>query len=214
MPEGIWKPERQPDRGRVLLEIARRSLAEAFEQATSTSSKGPPAERWVAERWVAERWLAELGATFVTLTEDGELRGCIGSLEAPRPLGKDVWENARAAAFQDPRFAPLVREELPRIAIEVSVLSPAVPLPVRSEAEALARLRPGRDGVVLEYPGSRGEREASATFLPQVWEQLPDPASFLAQLKRKAGLPPGFWSPEIRLSIYEVTKWEEEPSHP
>jgi AmmeMemoRadiSam system protein A len=119
-----------------------------------------------------------------------------------------VRENARAAAFRDTRFPPLARAELPRIAVEVSLLGPAVPLPVRSESEALARLRPGQDGVILDY------RAARATFLPQVWEQLPDPASFLAHLKQKAGLSPSFWSPEIRLSIYEVTKWEEEPSHP
>jgi AmmeMemoRadiSam system protein A len=191
-----------PEHGRILLAIARRSIAEALGQAT-TAPPPPP----------KEPWLARPGATFITLTEDGELRGCIGSLEAHRPLAQDVWENARAAAFKDPRFPPLAREELPRIAVEVSVLGPAVPLPVRSEAEALARLRPGRDGVVLEYPGEAGRRGASATFLPQVWEQLPDPASFLAQLKRKAGLPPGFWSPEIRLSTYEVMKWEEEPAH-
>jgi AmmeMemoRadiSam system protein A len=199
MPEDL----QQPEHGRVLLAIARRSIAEALGQ-TATAPPPPP----------GEAWLAKPGATFITLTADGELRGCIGSLEAHRPLGQDVWENARAAAFKDPRFPPLAREELPRIAVEVSVLGPAVPLAVRSEAEALARLRPGRDGVVLEYSGGAGGRGASATFLPQVWEQLPDPASFLAQLKRKAGLPPGFWSPEIRLSTYEVTKWEEEPAHP
>jgi AmmeMemoRadiSam system protein A len=197
-------PEEIQDRGRVLLAIARESLAEALGQG-----KAPPHP---------EPWLAEPGATFVTLTTlDGALRGCIGSLEAQRPLRQDVWENARAAAFRDPRFPPLGKGELPRIAVEVSLLGPAVPLPVRSEAEALARLRPGRDGVVLEVArGVRGagEHGASATFLPQVWEQLPDPASFLAQLKRKAGLSPGFWSPEIRLSTYEVTKWEEEPSQP
>jgi AmmeMemoRadiSam system protein A len=197
MPEDLETPER----GRILLAIARQSIAEALKPDASTPP--PPSER--------EPWLAEPGATFITLKRDGELRGCIGSLEAHRPLGQDVWENARAAAFRDPRFPPLRREELPRIAVEVSVLGPAKPLPVRSEAEALARLRPGRDGVVLEYSGGGGQREASATFLPQVWEQIPEPASFLAQLKRKAGLPPGFWSPEIRLSTYEVTKWEEEP---
>ncbi len=198
MPDELQNPEH----GRVLLAIARQSIAEAL------GKRGPtplPPRR--------EPWLDQPGATFITLTEDGELRGCIGSLEAHRPLGLDVWENARAAAFKDPRFPPLAREELPRITVEVSVLGPATPLPVRSEAEALARLRPGRDGVVLEYPGGAGRRGAGATFLPQVWEQLPDPASFLAQLKRKAGLPPGFWSPEIRLSTYEVTKWEEEPAH-
>jgi AmmeMemoRadiSam system protein A len=201
MPEESRAPS--PEHGRVLLAIARESLAEALGQS-------PPRP----EPLHREPWLAAPGATFITLTLGGELRGCIGSLEAQRSLGQDVWENARAAAFRDPRFPPLAKEELPRVAIEVSLLGPAVPLPARSEAEALARLRPGRDGVVLEYSGEVGRRGASATFLPQVWEQLPEPASFLAQLKRKAGLPPSFWSPEIRLSTYEVTKWEEEPSHP
>ncbi|HEV7517331.1 MAG TPA: AmmeMemoRadiSam system protein A [Thermoanaerobaculia bacterium] len=181
------------ERGRVLLAIARESLAEAF-----GLERGP---------CPTEPWLAEPGATFVTLMEDGELRGCVGSLEAYRPLGEDVAANAQAAAFKDTRFAPLAPGELPRIAIEVSQLGPAVPLTVRSESEALARLRRGRDGVILDYRGAR------ATFLPQVWEQLPEPASFLAHLKHKAGLSPAFWSPEIRLWTYEVTKWEEEPSH-
>jgi AmmeMemoRadiSam system protein A len=180
-------------RGEALLSIARESLAEAFGLDRAPRHSEP--------------WLAEPGATFVTLMKDGELRGCVGSLEPYRPLGEDVAANARAAAFRDTRFEPLTRAELPRIAIEVSQLGAAVPLEVRSEAEALARLRPGRDGVILDYRGAR------ATFLPQVWEQLPDPASFLAHLKHKAGLEPRFWSPEIRLWTYEVMKWEEEPSH-
>jgi AmmeMemoRadiSam system protein A len=190
MPEA---PERD-ERGRVLLTIARESLAEAL-------GLGPM-------HLHSEPWLEEPGATFVTLMKDGELRGCVGSLEPYRPLGEDVAANARAAAFKDIRFAPLARAEFSRLAVEVSLLGAAVPLAVQSEAEALARLRPGRDGVILDYRGSR------ATFLPQVWEQLPDPASFLAHLKHKAGLDPDFWSPEIRLWTYEVTKWEEESSLP
>jgi len=186
-----------PERGRVLLAIARESLAEAL--GVGRAGPSPGIER-------AEPWLAEPGACFVTLTLNGHLRGCVGSLYAHRPLGEDVRSNARAAAFRDSRFPPLTREELPRIAVEVSLLSPPVPLPVCDEAEARARLRPGRDGVILDYRGARG------TFLPQVWEQLPDPRSFLDQLKHKAGLAPTFWSPEIQLWTYEVTKWEEEPS--
>jgi AmmeMemoRadiSam system protein A len=191
-------PEPAPERGRVLLAIARESLAEAF----GLGGVSP-----TSARSQAEPWLAEPGATFVTLTRDGELRGCVGSLEAHRPLAEDVAANARAAAFRDLRFPPLTKEEFPRVEIEVSLLGPAVPLELRSQAEALAKLRPGRDGVILDYRGAR------ATFLPQVWEQLPDPVSFLAQLKHKAGLAPDFWSPEIRLWTYEVTKWEEAPSH-
>jgi hypothetical protein len=147
--------------------------------------------------------LAAPGAVFVTLTEEGRLRGCIGSLEAWRTLEADVEANAKAAAFSDPRFPPVGREELPRLRVEVSLLAPAEPLPVADEAEAVARLRPGVDGVILECGGRRG------TFLPQVWESLPEPHRFLAHLKEKAGLPADFWSPEIRLHRYEVRKWRE-----
>jgi AmmeMemoRadiSam system protein A len=143
-------------------------------------------------------------ATFVTLTRDGLLRGCIGSLEARRPLAFDVAENALAAAFRDPRFPPLTATEWPAIRIEVSLLTPAETLSFSSEADALARLRPGIDGVVLQAGGRR------ATFLPQVWESLPDPADFLARLKEKAGLPAGYWSDTLRLSRYAVKKWREE----
>ena len=147
--------------------------------------------------------LAERGATFVTLTQNGRLRGCIGSLEAYRPLAIDVAENAIAAAFHDRRFAPLGRDELPRTRVEVSLLAPAEPFPVVSEADAIARLRPGIDGLVLGY----GRRRA--TFLPQVWESLPDPREFLAQLKLKAGLSADFWHDELVLARYGAIKWQE-----
>lgn len=149
----------------------------------------------------AEQWLREPGASFVTLKLDGELRGCIGTIQPHRPLAIDVAHNARAAAFRDTRFPPLAPHELPRLAIEVSVLSPREPLAAASESEALARLRPQVDGLYLEF-GS-----LSATFLPQVWESLPDPADFLGELRRKAGLPPGFWHPGIKLSRYTVEKY-------
>ncbi len=148
-------------------------------------------------------WLAEPGACFVTLTRQGELRGCIGTLEAHRPLGLDVRENAVAAAFRDPRFMPLARAEFDEIRVEVSVLSPTEALVVVSEEHALASLRPGIDGVVFEYAHYR------STFLPQVWEQLPDPAEFMAHLKRKAGVPKEFWAEGVRLSRYTVSKWKE-----
>jgi AmmeMemoRadiSam system protein A len=151
-------------------------------------------------RW-NEPWLAEPGATFVTLKLDGDLRGCIGSLEPRRPLGVDVAANARAAAYLDPRFPPVSRDERRRLQVEVSLLSSAEPIAATSEAEALAALRPGIDGVVLEYGQLR------STFLPQVWESLPDPAEFLGELKRKAGLPRAFWDPGIRLSRYTVEKF-------
>ena len=147
--------------------------------------------------------LAQAGATFVTLTQNGELRGCIGSLEAHRPLYQDVSANAVAAASRDPRFPPLTVGELSSIRVEVSLLTPARSMHFASEADAIAQLRPHIDGVVLEYGRHRG------TFLPQVWESLPEASQFMAQLKRKAGLPPNFWSNELRLSRYQVEKWKE-----
>lgn len=143
------------------------------------------------------------GATFVTLTLEGELRGCIGSLEARRPLGQDVRDNARAAAFRDPRFPPLDAAEFSRVRVEVSLLSPPVPLDCADEADALRQLRPGVDGVILEAQGRR------ATFLPQVWEELPEGPDFLRHLRRKAGLPADEWTAGTRLSRYEVRQWTE-----
>jgi MEMO1 family protein len=182
----------QPDaveKGVTLLKLARSEIATKLGQA--------------AAKPVKAAWLQEPGASFVTLTRQGELRGCIGTLEAHRPLGVDVRENAVAAAFRDPRFMPVTRGEFDDIRVEVSLLSPTEPLEVASEADALARLRPNVDGVVFEYGHYR------STFLPQVWEQLPEPAEFLAHLKRKAGLPVDFWAEQVRLSRYTVSKWKE-----
>ncbi len=148
-------------------------------------------------------FLRQPGATFVTLTQDGRLRGCIGSLTVHRNLVDDVRANACAAAFQDPRFKPLRFEELGAVRVEVSLLSAMQPMAVRDEADALSQLRPGVDGVVLECGRHRG------TFLPQVWENLPEPRTFLRELKRKAGLAPDFWDESIRLSRYTVAKWAE-----
>ncbi len=142
--------------------------------------------------------LREPGAAFVTLHLHGRLRGCIGSLEAYRPLVEDVAENAFAAAFRDPRFPPVTQAEFPHLDIEVSVLSPPEPLPVRSEAELLTKIRPGVDGLILEEGMRRG------TFLPAVWESLPDPRSFVSQLKLKAGLPLDYWSDTLRVYRYHT----------
>jgi AmmeMemoRadiSam system protein A len=176
------------DLGNALLATARGAIGERF---------------GVAAEQPAHRALAAPGATFVTLRREGALRGCIGSLEPRRPLGVDVHANAIAAAFADPRFPPLAGREFAAIDIEVSLLAPSEPFLCSDEAEALARLRPEVDGVILEYGWQR------ATFLPQVWEQLPDPRAFLAALKRKAGLPAEFWDSRLRLSRYTVTKFEE-----
>lgn len=177
-------------RGSVLLTLARGAIAEQLGAPTALPDISAP-------------WLQQPGATFVTLTQSGRLRGCIGSLEAHRPLWQDVRANAVAAAFRDPRFAPLTAEEWPRTRVEVSLLSPQQPMQFSSEADALAQLRPGVDGVVLEHGRHRG------TFLPQVWEQLPTREEFLAHLKLKAGLPAQFWADDIRLSRYTVDKWQE-----
>jgi AmmeMemoRadiSam system protein A len=180
------------DRGLVLLSIARASLAEALGLDRLRSYDDP--------------WLLEPGATFVTLRhrrQGGRLRGCVGSLHAHRPLFDDVRANARAAAFHDTRFAPVSREELPDLSFEVSLLSSPEPFDVSCEEEALARLRPGVDGLIFDCEGCR------STFLPQVWDHLREPREFLTQLKLKAGLPAVFWSPGVRLWRYTVSKWAE-----
>jgi AmmeMemoRadiSam system protein A len=147
--------------------------------------------------------LPQPAATFVTLKSAGELRGCIGSLKPLRPLRVDVRENAIAAAFRDPRFPPLATVEFAAVAVEVSLLSADEPIDAADEGDLVGRLRPGIDGLILQYGSHR------ATFLPQVWDALADPRAFLAALKRKAGLPEAFWSPRLNVSRYQVTKWSE-----
>ena len=147
--------------------------------------------------------LHQPGATFVTLMWQGQLRGCVGSVEAFRPLDQDVRENARAAAFRDPRFAPLRAGELAATRVEVSLLTHPEPIRFATEEDAVCQLRPGIDGVILERGRHRG------TFLPQVWESVPDPWQFMSKLKRKAGLSEDFWSKDVRLYRYEVQKWSE-----
>lgn len=144
-----------------------------------------------------------VGATFVTLTQSGHLRGCIGTLEAYRPLDIDVRANARAAAFTDPRFSPLRPDELPGTRIEVSLLSEPQPLEFESEADVLKKLRPGIDGLILQWEHHR------STFLPQVWDNLQEPQLFLNLLKQKAGLALDFWTRDVRLFRYGVQKWKE-----
>jgi uncharacterized protein len=175
--------------GKTLLPIARASISAALGRSLE-----------VAEDAV---WLQELGACFVTLTQQGQLRGCIGTLEARRSLLADVKANAVAAALRDPRFAPLTATELEHTEIEVSLLSPMQAMRFDSEAHALAQLQPGVDGVALEFGRYR------STFLPQVWEQLPTASEFIAHLKHKAGLPSGFWAEGVQLSRYTVSKWKE-----
>jgi AmmeMemoRadiSam system protein A len=180
------------ERGALLLRLARAAIGSRLGLATPEALPEP-------------QWLGAPGATFVTLRAGGDLRGCIGSVAAVRPLGVDVRENAVAAAFRDPRFPPLGRHELGGLSVEVSVLSEAEPIPaVTDEASAIASLRPGVDGVILEAGGF-----LRSTFLPQVWDELPDAAGFLANLRRKAGLPARAWEPSWRLLRYTVEKHAE-----
>jgi len=180
------------DLGNALLRTARHALTLAFGRRDVDAGEG-----------CRHRALDAPGATFVTLTQYGELRGCIGSLKAHRSLKKDVEQNTLAAAFNDPRFTPLIEDELDFTRIEVSLLSAPAPLTIKDEDELLMRLRPGIDGVVLEWQGRR------ATFLPQMWESLADPREFIGTLKQKAGLTREFWHDGIRVSCYAVDKWKE-----
>lgn len=183
-------PTEQPtDAGAMLLPLARCAIARELGRPHGAAATAP--------------WLQMPGACFVTLTQQGALRGCIGTLHAHRTLLADVQANAVAAAFRDPRFAPLASAELETTEVEVSLLSSMQPLIFASEAQALEQLRPGIDGVVLEVGARR------STFLPQVWEQLPQPDEFMAHLKQKAGLAAGFWAKDVRLLRYTVRKWKE-----
>lgn len=177
-----------PAQRRTLLTLARQSIAHGLD-------RGCPLPV-VPSDYPAD--LTAQRAAFVTLEMRGGLRGCIGHLEAIQPLVLDVAENAFAAAFHDPRFGPLTRPELDRLAIEISVLTPAQPLAFASEEELLGMIEPGRDGLILEDGAARG------TFLPTVWESLPEPRDFLRHLKQKTGLPPDHWSDRVRIRRYRT----------
>lgn len=177
--------------GRAALTLARASMAEVLDLPVPTVPDHPA--------------LSRHGACFVTLHDArGQLRGCIGQLKARRALADDIRENARAAAFSDPRFFPLRRDEWSGLAVEVSILSPLEPLPSAATlAEAAVLIKPDTDGVALQWQGHR------ATFLPQVWKQLPTADQFLRQLLAKAGLALDFWSSDVQLWRYRVTVFEE-----
>ncbi len=184
------------DRGRgpMLLRVARCAIAEAL----GLDPRLPEVPQHPCD-------LLSLGSSFVTLTLDGRLRGCIGSLSFDRPLLEDVRENAVGAALRDRRFPPLGQAEFARVRVEVSVLQPPEPLPgCATLEEAASRLCCGSDGVVLERGWARG------VFLPQVWESVPEARDFLRQLRRKAGLGEDGWEAGIRLWRFSVEKWSEE----
>ena len=187
-------PRYGAEHGRKLLQIARQSISAAL---GAGGEPGAPVAK--------ESWLCESRASFVTLIQGDELRGCVGALEAQRPLAQDVAENARAAAFEDTRFKPLTLDEFERTDIEVSLLSTPKRLQFEHHAELIARLRPGVDGIILEH-SEEGKR---STFLPQVWEGLPDPGQFIAHLRQKAGIAQSVDIRRCRVKRYSVLKWRE-----
>jgi AmmeMemoRadiSam system protein A len=142
-------------------------------------------------------------ATFVTLHTHHALRGCCGSIEPRWTLAEDVWRNAWASAFADPRFPPLTRDEYADLDVHISVLSPLERVPVTSERELLSVLRPQVDGLLLQVGAAR------ATFLPAVWDSLPDPVEFIQQLKLKAGWRIDFWSPQLEVWRYQTESFGE-----
>jgi AmmeMemoRadiSam system protein A len=170
----------------ILLRIAYQSICSGLEtrQPAVISADAIPAR------------LAARRASFVTLHSEEKLRGCIGSLEPRTSLAEDVSLNAYAAAFRDTRFRPLQADELTSLSLQISVLSTPEMLDFDSESTLLAAVRPGIDGLILQEQAFRG------TFLPSVWESLPDPAQFLGHLKLKAGLAADYWSKSIRVWRY------------
>lgn len=181
-----------------LLELARESLRHGL-------SWGRPLPV-ALQTWPAH--LCEPMATFVTLRRTGELLGCIGSLEACRPLVQDIAENAYAAGARDPRFPPLHPATLAQVDLEITVLTPRQALRAANECELLAQLQPGVDGLILEWRGCR------STFLPAVWQQLPRPNDFLAQLWLKAGLEPAFWARGMSFYRYQAISFREDSAPP
>jgi len=223
---------------KLLLEIARDAIKQHFSTASRptgdghcecgattegsgndrewTRKKSPPAEGCPTVSAVAfgKGWKGGVGAdvpdelleeraTFVTLTLNGQLRGCIGMLEACRPLAEDVAENAVSAAFRDPRFPPLSRDEFEDLKISISVLSPPEEMTFSSEEDLKEKIRPGIDGLILQEGFQKG------TFLPSVWEELPETELFFEHLKLKAGLPAGYWSDTLRVFRYTADYFSE-----
>ncbi len=187
-----------PEERQMLLRLARKSV-----MAAATGGEAPSDDRAAPAKFHERR------ACFVTLTRNGVLRGCIGSLRPEESLYQAVISRAKAAAIEDPRFDPVRPDEVDKIAIEISVLTLPEPLAFSSPRDLLEKLRPGIDGVVLSINGS------TATYLPQVWEQLPDKRRFLRELSQKAGLPPDAWmSPDATVRTYQVEAFHEDRDSP
>jgi uncharacterized protein len=185
-----------PER-RELLALARASIDSALANGQPAGRLAPFTPSMLPPVLTMRR------SSFVTLHRGEELRGCCGTLDAPRTLAEDVWRNAWAAAFSDYRFPPLTTAEWPQVSLHLSLLTPPERLHVRTEAELLSVLQPSVDGLILESETAR------ATFLPAVWEQLPDPAQFVRQLKMKAGWPAGYWSDRVRAWRYTTESFGE-----
>lgn len=190
----MMQDQLSPEEQQALLRLAREAL-----ECGVRGDKLPP-----LDKDSLSTHLREAGASFVTITMHGELRGCIGALEAHQPLAEDVRAHAIAAALEDPRFPPVREDELSRIQIEVSRLTRPIPLEYRDAADLLSKLRPHVDGVILRDGLRR------ATFLPQVWEKIPDPADFLSNLCYKMGVREDAWrTRHLDVSIYQVEEFQE-----
>jgi AmmeMemoRadiSam system protein A len=188
-----------PEEQKILLRLAR----EALEQGVKSKQLPPLDQATLTPR------LRENGASFVTLTEAGQLRGCIGALEPYQSLAEDVREHAVSAALEDPRFPPVSESEVGRINIEVSRLTRPVPLQYQDADDLLSKLRPHVDGVILRDAFRR------ATFLPQVWAKIPDPAEFLDNLCFKMGATPDLWRKKhLELLVYQVEEFHEPENSP
>ncbi len=175
----------------ILLQVAADSVRHGLDT-------GKPLKLKAADYSLA---LQQNGASFVTLTIQQQLRGCVGMLKPVRPLVEDVAKNAYSAAFEDTRFPPLGEEEYAQLKYHISILNPAEPIAFDSESDLLQQLRPGIDGLILEDRGRR------ATFLPSVWESLPKAVDFLRHLKSKAGLSPDYWSDSLTAQRYSVEEF-------
>lgn len=198
MKNGIESSDLTNDQGMALVRLSRKTLAQKLGLDWRM-----PAET-ETDRILHSEALARCCGTFVTLKYRGNLRGCIGSLTETEILPKSVERNAVSAAFHDPRFSPLQPEDFDDIAIEVSVLTEPSPLEYSNASDLEAKLRAGIDGVIIKKGGR------SATFLPQVWDQLPEPANFLTHLCMKAGLSPDEWrTGDLTVFVYQVQHFSE-----
>jgi AmmeMemoRadiSam system protein A len=191
------------------IELAREEKRQLLATARSSIQHGLTTHQpLIIEPSLLAGTLAQELGNFVTLTQDGILRGCIGSIKATHCLAQSVAFNAFNAAFHDSRFSPLSAAEAAQTHIEISVLSKPEPIDASTCEELLSNLHPYDDGLILEEDGHQ------ATFLPKVWEQLPDPQQFVQQLLAKAGLPGDYWSDTLRFHRYQTISFAEQPVNP